>query len=159
MRNGIDTIKVLNSVTDVLRRYGVKVKHNRCDCFYQKHRHSQTVAISEDSFYCFACGKGGDVFSIVQHFENCEFAQAYKILGGEKQPSFKAMREAEKKRNAEAVKRVRQKQKEEAFLELARLDREIILNRPENADTEPCSAFFDALKKISYQAYICDTME
>lgn len=36
--------------------------------------------VYEDSFYCHACGKGGDIFSLYQAVENCDFRTAKTAL-------------------------------------------------------------------------------
>lgn len=76
-----DEIRENTSMKDVLARYGVDVKNNRCRCFIHG-GHNYNLSIYKDkAVHCFVCGESLDVFGVVQHFENCDFREAMKILG------------------------------------------------------------------------------
>jgi DNA primase len=48
--------------------------------FHQEKTPSFTVSPLKQIFYCFGCGKGGDVYSFVMDMEKCEFPEAVKIV-------------------------------------------------------------------------------
>lgn len=79
----IKEIKDRVSIVDVLEMYGQHPAKGRTQyrCFAHNDTHP-SAGITKDGkyFYCFACGFCGDIFSIVQHFEQCNFVTAIKIL-------------------------------------------------------------------------------
>ena len=48
--------------------------------FHQEKTPSFTVSPVKQIFYCFGCGKGGDVFNFVREMEKCDFPEALKIV-------------------------------------------------------------------------------
>src|SRR5713101_9241439 len=48
--------------------------------FHQEKTPSFTVSPLKQMFYCFGCGKGGDVFKFVMEMERCEFPEALRIV-------------------------------------------------------------------------------
>ncbi len=48
--------------------------------FHQEKTPSFTVSPVKQIFYCFGCGKGGDVFNFVMQMERCEFPEALRIV-------------------------------------------------------------------------------
>jgi len=48
--------------------------------FHQEKTPSFTVSPIKQIFYCFGCGKGGDVFNFVREVEKCEFPEALRIV-------------------------------------------------------------------------------
>src|ERR1700740_376713 len=48
--------------------------------FHQEKSPSFTVSPIKQIFYCFGCGKGGDVFNFVMEMEKCEFPEAVKLV-------------------------------------------------------------------------------
>lgn len=49
--------------------------------FHNEKTPSFSVSEDRQSYHCFGCGEGGDVFSFVMHKENCDFPEAVQILG------------------------------------------------------------------------------
>ena len=47
--------------------------------FHQEKTPSFTVSPIKQIFYCFGCGKGGDVFNFLMEMEKCEFPEAVKL--------------------------------------------------------------------------------
>lgn len=47
--------------------------------FHQEKTPSFTVSPIKQIFYCFGCGKGGDVFNFIMEMEKCEFPEALRI--------------------------------------------------------------------------------
>src|SRR6202140_4718865 len=48
--------------------------------FHQEKTPSFTVSPIKQIFYCFGCGKGGDVYNFVMDMEKCEFPEAVKVI-------------------------------------------------------------------------------
>jgi DNA primase len=48
--------------------------------FHQEKTPSFTVSPIKQIFYCFGCGKGGDVYNFVIDMEKCEFPEAVKVV-------------------------------------------------------------------------------
>jgi len=48
--------------------------------FHQEKTPSFTVSPLKQIFYCFGCGKGGDVYNFVMDMEKCEFPEAVKLV-------------------------------------------------------------------------------
>lgn len=77
-----ETIKQQNSMRDVLSRYGmVPNRAGFINCPFHKEK-SASCKIYDDSFYCFGCGIGGDVFDFVMQYESVPFSTAFIELGG-----------------------------------------------------------------------------
>src|ERR1700682_2525583 len=72
---------------DIVRVVGeyVRLKKTGKDCsglcpFHQEKTPSFTVSPIKQIFYCFGCGKGGDVYNFVMDMEKCEFPEAVKVV-------------------------------------------------------------------------------
>jgi DNA primase len=48
--------------------------------FHQEKTPSFTVSPIKQIFYCFGCGKGGDVYNFVMEMEKCEFPDAVRVV-------------------------------------------------------------------------------
>jgi DNA primase len=48
--------------------------------FHQEKTPSFTVSTIKQIFYCFGCGKGGDVYNFVMDMDKCEFPEAVKVV-------------------------------------------------------------------------------
>jgi DNA primase len=48
--------------------------------FHQEKTPSFTVSPIKQIFYCFGCGKGGDVYNFIMDMEKCEFPEAVKMV-------------------------------------------------------------------------------
>ncbi len=48
--------------------------------FHQEKTPSFTVSPIKQIFYCFGCGKGGDVYNFVMDMDKCEFPEAVKVV-------------------------------------------------------------------------------
>lgn len=86
-RDDIDTLRVaasnlhqMVSIRDVIERYiGAEVRRNRIPC--PLHRgEDYNFCFSQDMFYCFVCGKGGDAITLVMELFSLGFASAVRKI-------------------------------------------------------------------------------
>jgi DNA primase len=73
-----DMVEVVSGRTPLRRASGTRFT-GRCP-FHEEKTPSFSVNPVEKLFYCFGCGKGGDVISFVQETENLDFAGAVEWL-------------------------------------------------------------------------------
>src|SRR6266404_5105927 len=57
---------------DIVRVVGEYLRQEKTPSF--------TVSPIKQIFYCFGCGKGGDVYNFVMDMEKCEFPEAVKVV-------------------------------------------------------------------------------
>lgn len=110
-KDKIDAIKLNNSVADVLSQYGVRVVGGRCKAICHLGKRL-TAKVSHDLYYCFKCDKSMDVFDITMHLTDCNFSEAYELLGGKEEVSFSTrvkVRQKQAKRDLE-LKRLRKRE-------------------------------------------------
>lgn len=77
----VEEIKQSITMTDLLARYGVKVRNKMCCCPIHKEKHP-SMQVFKDGYYCYACGSHGDIFNFIQEMESCDFKSAFISLGG-----------------------------------------------------------------------------
>ncbi len=77
VRDAVDIVDLIGSYV-TLRRAGSAFK-GLCP-FHQEKTPSFTVSQTRQTFKCFGCGAGGDVFSFVQLRENLSFPEAMRML-------------------------------------------------------------------------------
>jgi DNA primase len=77
IRSASDIVEIIGAVVP-LRRAGASFVA-LCP-FHKEKSPSFNVSPSRQAFYCFGCGKGGDVFRFVQYYENVSFFEAIKRL-------------------------------------------------------------------------------
>jgi len=73
--------EIINCITmkDILDKYGIKVERGMYHCPFHTDKHA-SAKMYENSFYCFSCGKGGDIFKFVQYFFNLPFKEAMQKI-------------------------------------------------------------------------------
>lgn len=77
-------IKESNSVIDIASSYGIKINRKGfAQCPFHSGDNQGSLKIFKNRFYCYGCGKKGDVIDFVANIENIDFKQAFKKLGGE----------------------------------------------------------------------------
>ena len=81
----IEEIRINNDIVDVVSEYvklekkGGKDYFGLCP-FHKEKTPSFSVVSTKQIFYCFGCGKGGNVIHFVMHTENLDFIEAIKLL-------------------------------------------------------------------------------
>lgn len=103
----VEEIKNSTSMRDVVERYGFRPNKNGFICCPFHHEKTASLKVYEESFYCFGCQVGGDIFKFVQLIEECDFKKAFEILGGthNKEPlSDKIIKDIAKRKLAKQTK-------------------------------------------------------
>lgn len=111
-----DEIKECRSMASVVEQYGFRP--NRAGfipCPFHKGDREPSMKIYKDSYYCFGCGAGGDIFDFVKKIDGCSFKDAFFLLGGNydkptyqsKLAIYRAQKARETRDNAE--RRIRQR--------------------------------------------------
>lgn len=147
----VEEIKQEYSMRDILARYGIQVNRSgMCCCPIHGEKHP-SMKVYKDSFYCFACGAHGDIFSFIQQMDNCDFKTAYLSLGGtyEKQTDNERAVTISRRERAKS-ERERAKQQEEQLKKtlagcLTLLARVIDESRPKSIDEEISDTYCDAV--------------
>ena len=84
MATNVEQIKERLSILEVVRTYLELQKAGgrfRAKCpFHNERTPSFYVSPDRDSFYCFGCSKGGDIFTFVQEIEGIDFKEALRML-------------------------------------------------------------------------------
>ena len=80
----IEEIIEKNDIVDVVSDY-VKITRKGKDYFglcpfHREKTPSFSVVPSKQIFYCFGCGKGGNVINFIKNIENVEFLDSIKML-------------------------------------------------------------------------------
>ncbi|CAG0981477.1 DNA primase [Anaerolineae bacterium] len=84
-RDEIEAVRANNPIEQVIARY-VELRPSgrrltaRCP-FHEDRSPSLVVYVANQSWYCFGCDTGGDVFKFVERIENVSFAEALQRLG------------------------------------------------------------------------------
>jgi DNA primase len=78
VKSAADMVQVVQTRTQ-LRKAGARWT-GRCP-FHQERTPSFSVNAADKLFYCFGCGKGGDLISFVRDTEGLDFAEAVEWLG------------------------------------------------------------------------------
>ncbi len=80
----IEEIKARNPIEEIMMQYVTLKRAGSnmiCSCpFHSERTPSCTVFLSEQSFYCFGCGVGGDVISFIRKIENLGYVEALEYL-------------------------------------------------------------------------------
>lgn len=152
-----EQIKELYSMRDILERYGIP-KPNRAGficCPFHKEK-TASMKIYKDSFYCFGCGFGGDIFDFVQKMDGISFKEAYAALGGDYENSFSARKriyQAQKQREKQRKIEEKLKQKMELNYLLMEVYRKW-LDRMEPLSDE----WTDIYNDLQYQEYLWEVL-
>lgn len=107
MSKTVDDIRAEYRMVDVVERYGLHP--NRAgfiSCPFHAQDDTASLKLYKDSFYCFGCHKGGDIFRFIMLMDNCTFKKAFESLGGTtgKMSDAAILRLARRKREAQRYK-------------------------------------------------------
>lgn len=114
-----EEIKAQKSMSDILVMYGLQPnRSNFIPCPFHQGDREASCKIYQDSFYCFACGTTGDIFTFIQLMNHVSFKEAFQILGGSyPKPSFTTKYKIEKaKREREQIQKREEQRKKEREL-------------------------------------------
>lgn len=78
VRSKLDIAELANEYVPGLQRAGRNMK-GRCP-FHQERTPSFIVSPERQTFHCFGCGEGGDIFTFVMKLENLSFTEAVERL-------------------------------------------------------------------------------
>ncbi len=171
--------QVKNSLTTkrVLEYYGLHVNargFSRCP-FHDERTASFKVYDGDRGYYCFGCGKSGDVIKFVQEFFNLSFNDSIKKLDqdfslglgiGEKMS--KSQRRYIAQKAFQRKKRISEQKKRMEFLEKRywneydewlRLDQNFEKYKPNSPDDKLNDLFVEAACKLSQQKYKLEIYE
>ncbi|MFA7193338.1 MAG: DNA primase [Candidatus Paceibacterota bacterium] len=84
MNSDVEKIKERTDIVDLIGSY-IKVEKSgknfkACCPFHNEKTPSLFISPDRGTFYCFGCGKKGDVFSFVESFEGIDFVASLKML-------------------------------------------------------------------------------
>lgn len=97
-KTAIETIRDHNEITDVIGSYVQLKKAGRsikaCCPFHKEKTPSFHINAARQTFHCFGCGAGGDVFNFIMRYENVDFMQAARLLAERANLAFEFDRDA-----------------------------------------------------------------
>ena len=117
----VEEIKDTFSIKEELQARGIEVTRSGfCNCIFHNEKTPSMKIYSNNTFYCFGCGKSGDVISIVMQLDGLDFMSACQSLSGgnltaksKKQITLAQMAKEEKerklKRKQEALNTIRKR--------------------------------------------------
>jgi len=106
----IEEVRSRNPVVDVIGSYVHLTKKGGsyfglCP-FHNEKSPSFSVSASKQMYYCFGCGKGGNVLTFIMDYENCSFPEAMELLAkraGIELPKQEFSREQQREADARSV--------------------------------------------------------
>lgn len=110
-----EEVKARWFMDNLLERYGYQKNRAGFICCPFHSEKTPSMKIYANSFYCFGCGKHGDIFDFVMFKENCGFKEAFESLGGTTENNLKSkfkaytMAKARKNRAKMVVKKQERK--------------------------------------------------
>jgi hypothetical protein len=143
------------TMTEVLNRFGITVKHHRCKGFCHNGK-DYNMKVFRTGCHCFVCGKSFDIFDATMLLSNCEFWTAFELLGGTEKQSFTAQRKA-KTALRERQRRIVETEKEKN--ELHRIQMYITAYRELIASSEPFSDLWcECINQLQLELYHLECM-
>ncbi len=82
IQNILDRADIVDVVRDYVPSLKVTGRKAECCCpFHSEKTPSFKIDVNKGLYYCYGCGKGGNVFQFVQEMEHCDFPMAVKKIG------------------------------------------------------------------------------
>ncbi|OGH65805.1 MAG: DNA primase [Candidatus Magasanikbacteria bacterium RIFCSPLOWO2_01_FULL_33_34] len=75
-----DKLDIADFISEYIQLKPAGINHKGCCPFHQEKTPSFMVNRERQSWHCFGCSKGGDIFSFLQEIEGMEFVEALKFL-------------------------------------------------------------------------------
>lgn len=75
-----DKLDIVDFINEYVRLKPAGINHKGCCPFHHEKTPSFMVNRERQSWHCFGCAKGGDIFSFLQEMEGMEFVEALKML-------------------------------------------------------------------------------
>lgn len=172
-----DEIKMRVSALDAFNLYGISVdkKGFACCPFHAEKTASMKVYGGQRGYYCFGCGKSGDVISFVCEYFDLSFKEATKKLNADFALGLPIGEKIDKRKQLEMKKQAHQKKKEQqrkqeelerlqtalydAHDYFIRLDRQMQKYKPKTSEEAPHPLFIEALQNIEYAKYAISCAE
>lgn len=79
----LEEIKDTYSMMDILNRLNIKVNRGFINCPLHSGDRTASLKVYPKSFYCFGCGKGGDIINFVEEYFGSNFTEACEWISGE----------------------------------------------------------------------------
>ena len=147
----LDRIKEDCSIKEELEARGIEVNRaGFCKCIFHKERHASMKIYPNNTFYCFGCGKFGDVISIVMQLDGLEFKDACKSLSGEKLKPGSLKHMTLKQMARDEKKRKEDRRKEALDTVRKRIN---YYTKIKNCSEPMSDAWADAVKKLEVEYY------
>lgn len=154
----IQEIRANISMKELLRKYGVDIKRGRCRCFVHNGNDFNMSIYKDRIVHCFVCGANYDIFKVVQHFEQCDFAKALSILGGDKVTSPKMRLNARKDIIKQTQLEIAERRYESAFDKWSACEY-MIQYYEDTHDQQYYKYYVFAMQNISYYQYLLEESE
>lgn len=100
-------IRAAVTMEDVLADYSIVPQRGWAICPFHADRHP-SLKVYKDSFYCYACGSGGDVITFVRRMEDVSNAQAAALIMARHGLGYGPVDSAARRRQQEQRQRQRQ---------------------------------------------------
>ena len=79
--HNLDIIKQRVQIEDLAERFGIQIANHKAKCpFHEDQDPSLQFYPDSNSFYCFGCATGGDIFNFIMLKEGCDFSAAVRYL-------------------------------------------------------------------------------
>lgn len=143
------------TMTEVLNRFGITVKHHRCKGFCHGGK-DYNMKVFRTGCHCFVCGESLDIFDVTMMFTNCDFWTAFELLGGTDKQSFTAQRKA---KTALRERQMRNAEAEKEKKELHRIQMYVTAYRELIALSEPFSDIWcESINQLQLELYHLEYM-
>lgn len=126
-------INYLN-MNDVLDEYDIKRKGSQFCCPFHGNDKNPSAKAYEKSFYCFACGKTGDLIQFVQYLFNLDFKEAMQKINEDFNLNLDSNAKIDYNKIIE--------------IEAKRRQKKLMYERLENKFKELCDTKFDLKRKL-----------